>query len=327
MSHSKRNTSRPDFTSHERSLLRNSWGSQRTRLTRDSYLPFGSCRLCLLPAREPVVACSANGDLFCKECAVADLLAQRKEIKRLEKEWDREQEERKEAALREEREKRDRDVQEFERGYLDSGRGAKRKRDDYAEDSKGRKRILMDGKETEKAESATSFWIPGSSATSNAASESSAKPEKLHPLCPASTPSKKHPYSLKSLLTVHFTTDRDTRTKDTISVCPSCRKALNNSSRAVLAKPCGHVICKPCVQQFMRADDTLDPHAPETSRNAGLVQCYVCETDVTERPNHKESSKEKDKIRPGLIEISSEGTGFAGGGSNMAKKEGVAFLG
>lgn len=85
MAHSKRNTSLPHFTSYERSLLRSTWGTQRTRLSRESFLPFGSCQLCLQPARAPVVACAANGDLFCRECAISDLLAQRKEIKRLEK--------------------------------------------------------------------------------------------------------------------------------------------------------------------------------------------------------------------------------------------------
>jgi nitric oxide synthase-interacting protein len=85
MAHSKRNTSLPHFTSYERSLLRSTWGTQRTRLSRESFLPFGSCQLCLQPARPPVVACAANGDLFCRECAISDLLAQRKEIKRLER--------------------------------------------------------------------------------------------------------------------------------------------------------------------------------------------------------------------------------------------------
>lgn len=89
MSHSKRNTSLAFFTSYERSLLRNSWGSQSTRLTRESFLPFASCRLCLLPARDPV-ACSggSKADIFCRECALNDLVAQRKEIKRLEREWE-----------------------------------------------------------------------------------------------------------------------------------------------------------------------------------------------------------------------------------------------
>lgn len=86
MAHSKRNTSLPHFTSYERGLLRSSWGSKRTVIGRDSFLPFASCRLCLQPARPPVVACATNGDLFCRECAINDLLAQRQEIKRLDRE-------------------------------------------------------------------------------------------------------------------------------------------------------------------------------------------------------------------------------------------------
>lgn len=85
MAHSKRNTSLPHFTSYERNLLRSTWGTKRSVIGRDSFLPFASCRLCLQPARSPVVACASNGDLFCRECAINDLLAQRQEIKRLEK--------------------------------------------------------------------------------------------------------------------------------------------------------------------------------------------------------------------------------------------------
>lgn len=80
-----------------------------------------------------------------------------------------------------------------------------------------------------------------------------------------------------------------------------------------------------------------DPHAADT--NAGeeeRVVCYVCETDLTLRGSkgkEKEKDKGKDKkdrgekeaLRPGLVEISSEGTGFAGGGKNMAKRDGIAF--
>lgn len=86
MAHSKRNTSLPHFTSYERGLLRSSWGTKQAVIGRDSFLPFGACRLCLQSARPPVVACATNGDLFCRECAINDLLAQRQEIKRLERE-------------------------------------------------------------------------------------------------------------------------------------------------------------------------------------------------------------------------------------------------
>ncbi|KAG5297829.1 RING finger domain-containing protein [Histoplasma ohiense] len=114
MAHSKRNTSLPHFTAYERSLLRTTWGTQRTRLSRESFLPFSSCRLCLLPARSPVVACATNGDLFCRECAVNDLLAQRKEIKRLEKERELAERDREEGEGRLAEEARERELREFE---------------------------------------------------------------------------------------------------------------------------------------------------------------------------------------------------------------------
>jgi nitric oxide synthase-interacting protein len=108
----KRNTSLAFFTAYERSLLNTAWGSQRTRLNRDSFLPFGSCSLCLLAVRDPV-ACP-NGDIFCRECAMNNLLAQRQEIKRLEKEMERRKEDELEAEGREDEEVRERAVREFE---------------------------------------------------------------------------------------------------------------------------------------------------------------------------------------------------------------------
>lgn len=90
-----------------------------------------------------------------------------------------------------------------------------------------------------------------------------------------------------------------------------------------------------------------DPHASKEEQEQtavlhGRILCYVCEADVTpsgpsrdegvdadaEHGSGKKKSKKKDKesgIRPGLVEVCSEGTGFAGRGGNMAKKTGVAF--
>jgi nitric oxide synthase-interacting protein len=101
------------FTSHERSLAKSAWNSTSARLSRDSFLPFASCRLCLLPARTPV-SCS-HGDIFCRECALNNILSQKKEIKRLEKSREREEKEADEDRLKEEAEAKERAIQEFEK--------------------------------------------------------------------------------------------------------------------------------------------------------------------------------------------------------------------
>lgn len=85
-----------------------------------------------------------------------------------------------------------------------------------------------------------------------------------------------------------------------------------------------------------RENHVPDPHASKeeqekTAALHGTVLCYVCETDITARPKEngvgskKSKKKDKDAIQPGLVEISSEGTGFAGKGGNTGKKAGVAF--
>lgn len=76
----------------------------------------------------------------------------------------------------------------------------------------------------------------------------------------------------------------------------------------------------------MKPPDVPHAHDPEAKEKHGKVLCYVCETDVTERKPKSAREKEgKDKPHSGLVEISCEGTGFAGGGTNMAKRDGVAF--
>ncbi|TFB01850.1 Nitric oxide synthase-interacting protein [Trichoderma ghanense] len=112
MSHSKRNTTRPVFTSYEREQAKSNWSSKSAQLSRDSFLPFGFCSLCLENAREPV-ACP-RGDIFCRECALENLVAQKKELKRAEKA--RQNAEREAARIRaiEDEEERERAIRDFE---------------------------------------------------------------------------------------------------------------------------------------------------------------------------------------------------------------------
>lgn len=109
----KRNTSRAVFTSHEREQAKAAWNSTSARLSRDSFLPFASCRLCLQPAVSPV-SC-LHGDIFCRECSLNNILSQKKEIKRLEKEREKEEKEADGDREREDSEAKQRAVQDFER--------------------------------------------------------------------------------------------------------------------------------------------------------------------------------------------------------------------
>lgn len=138
---------------------------------------------------------------------------------------------------------------------------------------------------------------------------------KTQPTCPASAEDKPHHYSLHTLVTVNFTEEAEADTKKRQRICPACKKGLTNSSRATLAKPCGHVLCKSCVDQFMKP------------AGAEAVRCFVCDSDLTEKPpkEGKEGKPDKDKIRPGLVELRREGTGFSAGGSNQVKKDAVTF--
>lgn len=70
-----------------------------------------------------------------------------------------------------------------------------------------------------------------------------------------------------------------------------------------------------------------DPHNPSAAAHEA-VRCYVCDTALTPKKSSKkdkDKDKEKEKITSGMVEISSEGTGFAGGGKNLVEREGVAF--
>ncbi|KAL8639475.1 MAG: hypothetical protein Q9228_003493 [Teloschistes exilis] len=360
MAHSKRNTSLAFFTAHERAELKSSWGTRSTRLHRDSFLPFASCNLCLQPSRDPV-ACASHGDIFCRECIVSNLLAQRKEIKRLEKDDERRRREGEEQNREKAEEERERSVRDFEKTMMgmegtarktngnaathdprdSEGRGVKRKFELDAEEvlkntkeerAKARKAI-----EDEKAAKPTlpAFWVPSLTPSTDSGKLSSAS-LKLSPICPGSSPTATHPLSLKTLVTISFSQNSEnpkTSTSSSTLACPACNKTLSNASKAMLTIPCGHVLCKPCATKFMTPSAKLpDPHAD--TEDEEKVRCYVCETDLTpekaveeevgaKKKKHKKGGKEdKDRNEKGLVELRSEGTGFAGGGKNTVKREG-----
>lgn len=153
------------------------------------------------------------------------------------------------------------------------------------------------------------------------------KKAKTSPTCPSSQERNPHNYSLQTLVTINFTEEENKGSKTKSRICPSCKKGLTNASKAMLARPCGHVVCKACATQFLRPSGLVDPHAdPEDADASNTVRCYTCDADITERPAKKSGAKkDKEKIRPGLVELKSEGTGFSAGGTNQVKRSGTAF--
>lgn len=320
MSHSKRNTSLAFFTAHERAQLRG-WGAQSARLAADQALPFAACTLCLRPAVRPV-ACpgfptaspplpapaspsttssSTTPDriprachIFCRECAVAALLAQKQDRARA-------------AARRaahaatgalEAQAREDADaaaaLQEFEatQAGLPTARGEKRKRSD---------------------EGGAPFWMPGARGTG---AGGDVGVETKGTVCPGGGG---HGMSLKTLVGVEFCEEAGGG-----RVCPACGAALRNASRAVVGRPCGHVVCGACCARFVRDGED------------GVV-CFVCQESLEEEDagagkdaeaaTGKKTKRARKTDRParGLMEICCEGTGFARAGKSEVKKSGTAF--
>ena len=307
--------------SYEKGLLKKDYGSITSRLSQASYRNFDACHLCLSSARDPV-ACASRGDLFCRSCVLENLLAQRKDIKRQEKAYlQRLQEiaENKEVADMSARELLITEFEMAQAGLSSKTASAiandipstsvKRKFElDDAEvlriaqrEQERAKKILNEMEKNDKTKSKIrAFWIPDL-APEDMRSSLTAKLPKTAPICPASSEGAPHSLNLKGLIDVHFSEYHDGKNeKDQPSrICPACQKALNNSLKSNLLIACGHVICKPCFEKFM----------------AESKSCYVCETSI-------EGSKAGSL---NIVQLRSEGSGYAAGGKTQVTKARVAF--
>jgi nitric oxide synthase-interacting protein len=81
----KNNTTQSTLTYYERSLLRKD--GQAKRIGGESMKPLDSCNLCLSTVNDPV-ACS-NGHIYCRECAISNLITQKAGIETQRREMER----------------------------------------------------------------------------------------------------------------------------------------------------------------------------------------------------------------------------------------------
>ncbi|GAA5860969.1 hypothetical protein JCM3774_003206 [Rhodotorula dairenensis] len=324
--HARHNTNAASFTYHERQQAKAVSGTQSGVFGRDSMKDFDACSLCLLRARDPRIC--PQGHVYCHECVLTDLVAQKKDIKRQNLLLDRMRQESHAEMARARAQARERVLREFEvaqsslggtrtaatEGKVSAtgagadkadggpGRGTKRS---FQLDEDEIERLTNEAteealrrttKEMADARKAKlpNYWLPSltPSATPDAVID-----VKLQTLCHASkTP---HPISLKTLTEVKFTEeprDKDDKSaSDPVVACPSCRKTITNNVKSYVLKACGDVLCSTCVDTLCRTDKA----------------CSHCGTAV-------------DKKKP-FIEIEREGTGFASGGGVEVKRYDVAF--
>ena len=192
-------------------------------------------------------------------------------------------------------------------------------------------RAALDAEEAAKP-TLPSFWVPSLTPSTHKPSAASVS-IKQTPLCPGSvTERDAHPLSLKALVDIKFSYASKKEGDKDQPICLACTKPLSNTLRATLATACGHVLCKPCGGKFLTKNEHSDPHAVMPEEEEEKVRCYVCEADLSGGGDQKGKKKKKKRKGEkdgedavGLVELRSEGTGFAGGGRNMARREGVAF--
>ncbi len=106
--------------------------------------------------------------------------------------------------------------------------------------------------------------------------------------------------------------------------CPACHRALSNATRRWWRLPCGHVLCRPCADKFLKVPEK----DPTRKRRRSRCAAMSARRTLTERAVGKKSKKAKkgkDEAKRGLIEIQSDGTGFAGGGRTRSKRDGTSF--
>ncbi|ORX58051.1 hypothetical protein DM01DRAFT_1301989 [Hesseltinella vesiculosa] len=299
--HSKNNTAGSVFTYHETKSL--DYGTKKQRLGRESFRNYDACFLCLQKAREPMT-CS-KGHLACRECLYENFLQQKEGIKRQEALMDQKLSTLDEKKRQEKIEAQQLLLDEFEKtqssmlGQRKSFRsndvpsasaGDKRKRETDQDDELARASEKLAKQKAQAAENKlkSSFWLPSVTPSAEVQSKDEIKPVQSQPQCHATK--DVHSLTIKSMIKVEFTKDAEDK-----SICPSCLKGFSNSSKLCLMRPCGHVVCRGCLDMFVKKSK----------------KCFVCETKI----------KSKD-----ILDMSPEGTGFTSGSSlAVAEKFDVAF--
>lgn len=278
--HSKNNNDLAFFTYDEKRKL--GYGTQKERLGKDSIKPFDACCLCLKPFIDPL--CCQKGHVFCKECILECLLAQKKDIKRKLAAHAAQQKQEKDEELERLSLQQAREIDAFDQqnhGAIPQYNDKSHSRDKNC--FHGANSVKVTSYEEEALRTMKAFWLP--SATPVA-------PVKVDaPSTDTICPEGKEKLKLKTLFSICFTEDNNKDNKksksvDSNYVCPSCKVTLTNTLSLVAINTCGHVFCKKCADRFIAKDKF----------------CLVCNKECREK---------------NLVILEKGGTGFSAHGDHL----------
>ncbi len=292
--HSKNVTNAPTFRHKERAQL--DWGTQTQRVGADSLKALAGCGVCLHVATTPVI-CN-QGHLFCHECVLESLLAQRAAIKAAAARHDE--------ALHADKKRRQADAAAAARAETDafvaanssvvaaaatavSSSSTSSHSSTAANPDAMHRELKRKMRDEDEKRGLSCFW-----AHQNVPQAPDEPPPPPPPTC-TMCPDGGHELKLKQLTHVVFKlADAAAEADADRFECPSCLKRLKNGVDVVVLTPCGHALCAPC-------------NATQDHR------CFVCEKPFRDAD---------------VVALANPGTGFAVSGAKLeAKKQGVHFIG
>ncbi|VDO71379.1 unnamed protein product [Haemonchus placei] len=248
--HGKNCTASSVYSYHERKrdAKVSGYGTLHARLGADSIKEFDCCSLTLQPCKNPVI--TPGGYLFDREAILEYILAQKKEIAKRTKEWE------KQNALNEEEQKKKRPGSAI-----------------TVQPPQKVKALGIEGDisnmKGERSKQLPSFWIPELNPTANA-SKLEKPSQKV--LCPLSG----KPLKMKDLMEVKFTLmpPDDDEKKSIIAVrymCAVTHDALTNTTRCAYLKKSKAVVTWDVVEKLIRKD-WLDPVNGEKMTEDDIIE-------------------------------------------------------
>ncbi|CAD6199791.1 unnamed protein product [Caenorhabditis auriculariae] len=281
--HGKNCTAAAVYSYHERrrDAKVSGYGTIHARLGADAIKEFHCCSLTLQPCRQPVI--TPNGYIYDREAILENILAQKKEIAKKTKEYEKQCAEESAEKAKEgdanitSQRKQFSNIESTPRrtGALAAAALEERnslKRPGGSMSSEIAAKVRAHGEEGdisnmkgEKSTALPSFWIPELNPTA-AASKLEKPSTKI--LCPVSS----KPMKLKELLEVKFTAmPGEENSAKKRFICPVTRDELTNTTRCAYLKPSKCVVKYDVVEKLIK-EDGVDPICGEPITESDVIE-------------------------------------------------------